>query len=258
MSRGVCPSDHDNSVQRAEECLRCSTDFLKKIEAAERERDSLQRERETWQKAYHELTQENERLKTERDEALAACVERKEALNAAYALIRGECCADDCYDCLTNQTSRLCAYRTTLTAVIDARSSHAGSDMLRRIREQDTALAAFRKCLQGLVDAIRELEGDLPDSALCLGQYGDHMKVALPLLATDAGKATLEYIERLEAKAERLTVAEELLRDLYPGNFGDAEGCTCRETGKYDEHCVFGDVCKAIDAYLKEVEKGDV
>ena len=57
--------------------------------------------------------------------------------------------------------------------------------------------AAIRKALTSLVKAIENMEGDVPDSAMHT-VYAAEMEMARTVLASDAGKATLEYIGRLE------------------------------------------------------------
>jgi hypothetical protein len=76
----------------------------------------------------------------------------------------------------------------------------------QRVAEVEAGNAGFRKCLQGLVDAIREMEGDIPDSAMHT-VYASEMEMARLVLKSDGGKATLEYIGRLERKVERLVEA---------------------------------------------------
>jgi len=74
-------------------------------------------------------------------------------------------------------------------------------DSLRaQLAEAEAGAARLRRAVTGLIEAIRDLEGDVPDSALVMGVYGEHIGECLKALSEDAGRETLERLRSGEAK----------------------------------------------------------
>lgn len=70
---------------------------------------------------------------------------------------------------------------------------------------KDVALATMRAALTGLIEAIRDLEGDVPDSALVMGVYGEHIGRCLEALSDDAGKEFLTEAATMREALEAIT-----------------------------------------------------
>lgn len=70
-------------------------------------------------------------------------------------------------------------------------------DSLRaHLAEAEAGAARLRRAVTGLIEAIRDLEGDVPDSALVMGVYGEHIGECLKALSEDAGRETLERLRK--------------------------------------------------------------